>query len=67
MGRDSRRPEVALREAGQRLYLPHATEHSEAGVSAWPFPETARTFLAIKASEAPLYENHSTVESVDLS
>jgi hypothetical protein len=51
---------------GQRLYLPHATEHSEAEVSAWPFPETVRTFLAIKASEAPLYENRSTVESVDL-
>jgi hypothetical protein len=51
---------------GQRLYLPHATEHSEAEVSAWPFPETVRTFLAIKASEAPLYENRSTVEPVDL-
>ena len=49
---------------GQRLYLP-ATEHSEAEVSAWPFPETVRTFLAIKASEA-YYENRSTVESVDL-
>jgi uncharacterized protein len=46
--------------------LPHAAEHSEAEVSAWPFPETVRTFLAIKASEAPLYENRSTVESVDL-
>ncbi|MGO4843762.1 alpha/beta hydrolase, partial [Rhizobiaceae sp. 2RAB30] len=29
-------------------------------------PETVRTFLAIKAAEAPLYENRSTVESVDL-
>ncbi|WP_119269972.1 alpha/beta hydrolase [Taklimakanibacter deserti] len=51
---------------GQRLYLPHATERSAEEVSAWPFPETVRTFLAIKASEAPLYENRSTVESVDL-
>lgn len=51
---------------GQRLYLPHATENSEAEVSAWPFPETVRTFMAIKESEAPLYQNRSTVESVDL-
>ena len=34
--------------------------------SSWPFPETVETFLKIKASEAPLYENRSTVESVDL-
>ena len=52
--------------AGERLYLPHATENSEAEVSAWPFPETVRTFTAIKNSEAPLYQNRSTVESVDL-
>jgi uncharacterized protein len=51
---------------GERLYLPHATENSEAEVSAWPFPETVRTFTAIKDSEAPLYQNRSTVESVDL-
>ena len=51
---------------GQRLYLPHATENSEAEVSAWPFPETVRTFMAIKTLEAPLYQNSSTVESVDL-
>lgn len=53
-------------QPGKRLYLPHATENSEAEVSSWPFPETVRTFMAIKASEAPLYENRSTVESVDL-
>lgn len=53
-------------ETGERLYLPHATENSAEEVSAWPFPETVRTFLAIKASEAPLYENKSSVESVDL-
>ena len=51
---------------GERLYLPHATENSEAEVSSWPFPETVRTFMAIKAKEAPLYQNRSTVESVDL-
>lgn len=53
-------------QPGERLYLPHATENSEAEVSSWPFPETVRTFMAIKAAEAPLYENRSTVESVDL-
>lgn len=51
---------------GERLYLPHATEEWADECSAWPFPETVRTFLAIKASEAPLYENRSSVESVDL-
>lgn len=51
---------------GERLYLPHATENSAAEVSAWPFPETVRTFTAIKNSDAPLYQNRSTVESVGL-
>ena len=51
---------------GERLYLPHATEKSESEVSAWPFPETVRTFAAIKNAEAPLYQNKSTVELVDL-
>jgi pimeloyl-ACP methyl ester carboxylesterase len=57
---------VRYERRGERLYLPHATENADAEVSAWPFPETVHTFLAIKASEAPLYENRSTVESVDL-
>lgn len=61
---DDRR--LRYEQPGQRLYLPHATENSEAEVSAWPFPETVRTFMAIKAKEAPLYQNSSTVESVDL-
>lgn len=51
---------------GEQLYLPHATEDSAKEVSAWPFPETVRTFMAIKETEAPLYQNSSTVESVDL-
>lgn len=61
---DDRR--LRYEKPGERLYMPHATENAEAEVSSWPFPETARTFLAIKAKEAPLYENKSTVESVDL-
>lgn len=51
---------------GSRLYLPHATEKWAEECSAWPFPETVRTFLAIQAAEAPLYQNKSSVESVDL-
>ncbi|WP_219215965.1 alpha/beta hydrolase [Variovorax boronicumulans] len=51
---------------GERLYLPHATESWSTEVSAWPFPETVRTFLQIKETQAPLYQNSSTVESVDL-
>lgn len=51
---------------GERLYLPHAVENAAEEVSAWPFPETVRTFMAIKAAEAPLYQNKSSVESVDL-
>jgi uncharacterized protein len=61
---DDRR--LRYEKPSERLYLPHATENAEAEVSSWPFPETVRTFLAIKAKEAPLYQNRSTVESVDL-
>jgi pimeloyl-ACP methyl ester carboxylesterase len=61
---DDRR--LRYEKPGERLYMPHATEDAEAEVSSWPFPETVRTFLAIKAKEAPLYQNKSTVESVDL-
>ena len=49
-----------------RLHIPHATAEPEKDLSTWPFPETFHTFAALKASEAPLYENSSTVESVDL-
>ncbi len=53
-------------EEGKRLYLPHAVADPNAEVSAWPFPETVATFMEIKASHAPLYQNRSSVESVDL-
>jgi uncharacterized protein len=53
-------------DSGERLYLPHAAPDPTTEVSAWPFPETYETFRAIKESTAPLYENRSTVESVDL-
>jgi cephalosporin-C deacetylase-like acetyl esterase len=50
----------------ERLHIPHATPEPERDLSTWPFPETFHTFAALKASEAPLYQNSSTVESVDL-
>lgn len=53
-------------EEGRRLYLPHASPTPDTEVSAWPFPETYETFMAIKETVAPLYENRSTVESVEL-
>lgn len=49
-----------------RLYIPHATEDPDRDLSTWPFPETFHTFRDLKEREAPLYENRSTVESVDL-
>jgi pimeloyl-ACP methyl ester carboxylesterase len=53
-------------ERGERLYLPHAAPDPSAEVSAWPFPETYETFRDIKEDRAPLYQNRSSVESVDL-
>jgi hypothetical protein len=53
-------------DPSSRLYIPHATAEPDKDVSAWPFPETYHTFLALKNKEAPLYQNRSTVESVDL-
>jgi cephalosporin-C deacetylase-like acetyl esterase len=49
-----------------RLHIPHATADPDRDLSTWPFPETFHTFAALKASEAPMYQNSSTVESVDL-
>jgi len=49
-----------------RLHIPHATAEPDRDLSTWPFPETFHTFKALKETEAPLYQNSSTVESVDL-
>lgn len=49
-----------------RLHIPHATAEPDQDLSTWPFPETYHTFKALKDTEAPLYQNSSTVESVDL-
>lgn len=49
-----------------RVFLPHASPTPDEEVTAWPFPETYETFMQLKATDAPLYQNKSTVESVDL-
>jgi pimeloyl-ACP methyl ester carboxylesterase len=51
---------------GQDGFLPHAAPDPNAVVSTWPFPETYETFKQLKASEAPAYENRSTIESAEL-
>jgi uncharacterized protein len=53
-------------DPAKRLYIPHASEDPENELSAWPFPETRRTFAQLQATEAPGYQNLSTMESVDL-
>lgn len=57
---------LRFEDPAKRLYLPHASEDPEHELSAWPFPETKRTFAQLQATEAPLYQNLSTMESVDL-
>lgn len=49
-----------------RLFIPHATADPARDLSTWPFPETYHTFRALRETEAPLYQNSSTVQSVDL-
>jgi pimeloyl-ACP methyl ester carboxylesterase len=49
-----------------RLCLPHATAEPWRDISTWPFPETYHTFAHLKVTSAPLYENRSSVESVEL-
>jgi uncharacterized protein len=51
---------------GERLHIPHATGEPAEDLGTWPFPETYYTFKALQETEAPLYQNRSTVESVDL-
>jgi fermentation-respiration switch protein FrsA (DUF1100 family) len=51
---------------GEDGFLPHAAPDPTKEVSTWPFPETYQTFRALKASDAPAYENRSTIESADL-
>ncbi len=54
------------RDEGARGYIPHAAPDPERTLSSWPFPETYETFIQLKETEAPLYQNSSTIESVEL-
>ena len=51
---------------GDDGFLPHASPDPASEISTWPFPETYETFLELKKSEAPAYENRSTIESAEL-
>jgi hypothetical protein len=53
-------------QTGQEGFLPHAAPDPTTEVSTWPFAETYETFVLLKASEAPAYENRSTIESAEL-
>jgi uncharacterized protein len=60
---DDRRRRFATGDGG---HLPHAAPDPTTEVSTWPFAETYETFVQLKASEAPAYENRSTIESAEL-
>jgi pimeloyl-ACP methyl ester carboxylesterase len=53
-------------EGKEPLYLPHATKNYIEDIPAWPAAEAQGIFQTIKEKQAPLYQNKSTVESVDL-
>lgn len=55
-----------FKDPDARLFIPHATAEPARDLSTWPFPETYHTFKALKETDAPLYQNSSTVQSVDL-
>jgi pimeloyl-ACP methyl ester carboxylesterase len=52
--------------SGEDGFLAHAAPDPASEISTWPFPETYETFLELKQSEAPAYENRSTIESAEL-
>lgn len=53
-------------QTGEDGTLPHAAPDPLSEVSTWPFAETYETFVKLKASEAPAYQNLSTIESAEL-
>jgi hypothetical protein len=60
---DDRRKRAAGADGG---YLPHASAEPETELSTWPFPETYEAFRELQRTEAPRYENRSTIRSVEL-
>src|SRR3546814_10452864 len=57
---------VHYEQPGEQLYLPHATIDYVNDIPCWPVPEAEIVFNDIKKNDAPLYQNKSTVESVEL-
>jgi len=57
---------LRYQDPSKRLMLNHASAEPDKELSSWPFPETYYTFKALKETESPLYQNSSTMESVDL-
>lgn len=51
---------------GEDVMIPHAVADPTSEISTWPFPETYQTFRELKQTEAPAYENRSTIESAEL-
>jgi alpha-beta hydrolase superfamily lysophospholipase len=60
---EDRRRRFATGEGGT---LPHASADPTSEVCTWPFPETYAVFRQLKESEAPAYQNLSTIESAEL-
>ena len=55
-----------LSETGNHSYIPHALEDQTAEVPTWPFPSSEPMFKRLKDSQAPAYENRTTVASVEM-
>jgi fermentation-respiration switch protein FrsA (DUF1100 family) len=60
---DDRRNRFVTGEDG---HLPHAAPDPATEVSSWPFAETYETFKELKVTDAPAYQNTSTIESAEL-
>jgi len=59
---DARRKLVAT---GEHTYIQHQPA-DETELAAWPFPKSKVTFKRLKENQAPGYEGHSTMASVDM-
>lgn len=60
---DDRRNRFATGKDGM---IPHAAPDPTTEVSSWPFAETYETFKELKQTDAPAYQNASTIESAEL-
>lgn len=55
-----------LSETGKHSYIAHALEDQSQDVPTWPFPASEPMFKRLKESQAPAYENRTTVASVEM-